>query len=47
MEGLVGICEEILRKMVCRVRVAQREEKQFWVGKGLGQGCPLSPGIFT
>lgn len=46
-EGLVVRCEEILEETIGRVRVADRVGERFWTGKGVRQGCPLSPCLFT
>ena len=46
-EGLVERCGEVLKETVCRVRVGEEEGKEFWTTRGVRQGCPLSPSMFT
>lgn len=40
-EGLIGRCEEVLREMICRIKVGEREGEKFWTGRGVRQGCSL------
>jgi len=40
-------CEDVLRETRYRVRVGEGLSEVFWTGKGVRQGCPLSPGLFN
>ncbi|XP_071568694.1 uncharacterized protein [Temnothorax nylanderi] len=46
-EGLVRRTEEILRETKSRVRVGNEIGEEFWTGRGVRQGCPLSPLLFN
>ncbi|XP_032685325.1 uncharacterized protein LOC116850785 [Odontomachus brunneus] len=46
-EGLVVRCEDVLREVRNRVRVGENLGECFWTGRGVRQGCPLSPMLFN
>ena len=47
-EGLAKRCEEVLKEtIICRVRVGEEVGREFWTARGVRQGCPLSPSLFT
>lgn len=45
-EGLVRRCEDLLRETRNRVRIEERSG-QFWTGRRVKQGCPLSSSLFN
>jgi len=46
-ESLAVRCEEVLEETVNKVRVGDKVGGSFWTEKGVRQGCPLSPCLFT
>lgn len=40
-------CEEVLRETMSKVRVGKEEGRCFWTSRGVRQGCPLNPCLFT
>jgi len=46
-EALVGRCEEMVRETRSRVMIGGDLSDVFWTGRGVRQGCPLSPGLFN
>jgi len=49
-EGSVKRCMELYKETKIRVRKGEVLGKGFWVGRGVRQGCPLSPlspGLFN
>jgi len=46
-EGLIGRVRQIYAETRCRVRIGEVVSREFWVEKGVRQGCPLSPTLFN
>lgn len=47
LEGLVERVEEILRETRSRVKIRREMGESFWAEKGVRQGCPLNPLLFS
>lgn len=46
-EGLVQKCENLLRETRNRMRIGGKSSEVFWTGRGVKQGCLVSPGLFN
>ena len=46
-EGLIERIKEIFVETRIKVRIGKQKGEVFWTGKGLGQGCHLSPLLFS
>lgn len=46
-EGLVVRCKKMLKEIVMRLKVRNKERRKFWTGREMRQGCPLNPRLFT
>jgi len=46
-EGLVNRIEEILKETKNRVKVGSQRSEEFWLARGLRQGCAISPMLFN
>lgn len=46
-ESLVKRCGDLYRETKNRVRVREEMGKIVWTGRGVKQGCPLSPDLFN
>lgn len=46
-EELVRRCEDMLRETRNRVRIGEERSEQFWTGRRVKQGCPLSSSLFN
>lgn len=46
-QTMIKRVEEIYRETRCKVRVGGETSHEFWVDKGVRQGCPLSPTLFN
>jgi len=45
--GLIRRIEEVIREMICRIRAAGEVGEEFWMARGVRQGCPLSPTLLN
>jgi hypothetical protein len=46
-EAPVRRCEELMRETRSRIKIGEKLSEVFWTGRGVRQGCPLSPGLFN
>lgn len=46
-EGLVKRTEEMIRETKSRVREGEKIGEEFWTARGVRQGYPLSPLLFS
>lgn len=45
--GLIRRIEEVIRETKCRVRAVGEVGEEFWMAKGVRQGWPLGPTLFS
>lgn len=45
--GLIRTIEEMVRETKCRVRAAGEVWEEFWMPRGIRQGCSLNPTLFN
>jgi len=46
-EGLIDRIEEILRETKSKVKIGNQCSEEFWLARGLRQGCTISPMLFN
>lgn len=46
-EGLIDRIREVYKETKCVVKVGENTSKCFWTTKGVRQGCPMSPTLFS
>jgi len=46
-EGLIDRVMEVYEETRCVVRIGENISREFWVEKGVRQGCPMSPTLFN
>lgn len=46
-KGTVERIKEMYTDVRAKVRIGEKIGEEFWLGRGLMQGCPLSPLLFS